>query len=453
MKTTLLTLCFLFVGMTSINAQDRTTVRANSIDISDNLDLRAVAHIFGEASNLEDFERRLNDPSNPISNLDLNNDNQVDYLRVIEVVENGTHLIIIQSVIGRDMFQDVATLEVERDRDNNVQVQVVGDVYMYGSNYIYEPIYIHRPIIFNTFWVRTYRPYYSPWAWGYYPTYYYAWNPWPIFRYRNHVNVYVNVNNTCHYVNHRRSTRAIAMYSNRRSNAYEMQHPTRSFSTRNRGVNNRHELTQTRTTRSQGNSSSTSVRSTRNNQLSETSYTGTRNNGVRSNASQNTPRIRENSSIRSEEMAINTPRNTMNTTRNNTRNSELSLSNSASIENSTPRVRNNSSSSNSVNSTPRNTPRSSSFNSGSASNVPKVQSSTPRSSSSQMSTPRSTPAPRVQSTPRSSSSQMSAPRSTPAPKVQSTPRSSSSQMSAPRSSGSSRAESSGKSNRSSARRG
>lgn len=427
MKTTLLTLCVLFVGMTSINAQDRTTVRANSIDISDNLDLRAVAHIFGEASNLEDFERRLNDPSNPISNLDLNNDNQVDYLRVIEVVENGTHLIIVQSVLGRDMFQDVATVEVERDRNNNVQVQVVGDVYMYGSNYIYEPIYIHRPIIFNTFWVHSYRPYYSSWYWGYYPTYYYAWNPWPIFRYRNHVNVFVNVNNTCHYVNHRRSTRAIALHQTRRSNYYETQHPTRSFSTRNNGVNNRYELTQTRATRGQGNNSYSSVGSTRNNHLSETSYTGTRNNGVRSNATQNTPRTRANASTRSEEMAIN------NTPRNNPRSSEFVNSNSASVENPTPRVRNNSSSQSSINSTPR--------SSSTPSSVPKVQ-STPRSSSSQMSTPRSTSVPKVQSTPRSSSSQMSTPRSNPAPKVQSAPRSSSSQMSAPTRS-SSRSESSG----------
>lgn len=441
MKTTLLTLCILFVGMTTINAQDRTTVRANSIDISDNLDLRAVAHIFGEASNLEDFERRLNDPSNPISNLDLNNDNQVDYLRVIEVVENGTHLIIVQSVLARDMFQDVATVEVERDRNNNVQVQVVGDVYMYGSNYIYEPIYIHRPIIFNTFWVRTYRPYCSPWAWGYYPTYYYAWNPWPIFRYRNHVNIYVNVNNTCHYVNHRRSTRAIAMHQTRRANSYEVQHPTRSFSTRNKGVNNRHELTQTRAIRGQGDRSNSSVGSIRNNQLSENSYTGTRSNGVRSNASQNTPRTKTNGLTRSEDMAINTPRNTVRMPKSNTRSSEFSMNNSVSIENPTPRVRNNSFSESSVNSTPRNTPRSSSYNSESASSFPKVQ-STPRSSSSQLSTPRSISSPKAQSTPRSSSSQMSAPRNNSAPKVQSAPRSSSNrQMSAPRSS--SRSESSG----------
>lgn len=433
MKTLLITLSILFVGMTNANAQDRTTVRANSIDISDNLDLRAVAHIFGEAANLEDFERRLNDPANPISNLDLNNDNQVDYLRVIEVVENGTHLIIVQSVLGRDLFQDVATIEVERDRHNNVQVQVVGDVYMYGSNYIYEPVYIHRPVIFNTFWVSTYRPYYSSWYWGYYPTYYYAWRPWPIFRYRSHVNVYVNVNNTCHYVNHRRSTRAVAMYQTRRTNAYEVQHPTRSFATRNSGVNNRYELTQNRETRNQGINSNSSVRSSRNNDATASSYTGTRNNGVRSNnAVQNSPRTGVSSSTRSDQMAVNTPRSSVNTPKG----TELNTRNSGSIENAGTRSTTYSGST--VNATPRSTP-----GSNSSGNAPKVQ-STPRSSYDQVSTPRSSSVPSVQSTPRSSASgQLNTPRSTSAPKVQSAPRSSSSQMSAPRSSGSSRGESAG----------
>ena len=60
-------------------AQDRTTVNATSSEISDNLDLRAIASIFGDSRDLEDFENRLNDPKTQISNLDLNNDNQVDY--------------------------------------------------------------------------------------------------------------------------------------------------------------------------------------------------------------------------------------------------------------------------------------------------------------------------------------------------------------------------------------
>ena len=53
-------LAILFVAF-SIKAQDVTTVTADT-DISENLDLEAVASLFGEAENLEDFERLLNDP-------------------------------------------------------------------------------------------------------------------------------------------------------------------------------------------------------------------------------------------------------------------------------------------------------------------------------------------------------------------------------------------------------
>ncbi len=83
--------------------------------------------------------------------MDLNNDNQVDYLRVIESVEKRTHFIIIQSVLDRDVYQDVATIEVEKDNQNNIHVQVVGDVYMYGQNYIYEPVYYNTPRIYASF--------------------------------------------------------------------------------------------------------------------------------------------------------------------------------------------------------------------------------------------------------------------------------------------------------------
>ena len=227
-------------------AQDRTTVTATNNDISDNLNLKAVASIFGDAANLEDFERRLNDPKTQISNLDLNNDNQVDYLRVIESTEKSTHLIIIQAVLEKDIFQDVATIEVEKDSNNNVQVQVVGNTYMYGSNYIYEPVYIRTPIIYNYFWVNNYNPYYSSYYWGYYPSYYYAWNPYPIYRYRSNVNIYINNYNHYNYVNVRRSQHAVALYNVRRSNGYESQHPNRSFAVRNSNVKNRYELDQMR---------------------------------------------------------------------------------------------------------------------------------------------------------------------------------------------------------------
>jgi len=126
MRTTIISSILLSVFFTfSVVAQDHTTVTATSSEISDNLDLRAIASLFGDAKDLDDFEQKLNDPKTQISNLDLNNDNQVDYLRVVESVEGNTHLIIIQSVLGKDNYQDVATIQVEKDDHNKVQVQVV----------------------------------------------------------------------------------------------------------------------------------------------------------------------------------------------------------------------------------------------------------------------------------------------------------------------------------------
>jgi hypothetical protein len=302
---------FALLTVSQIFAQDVTTVRANSGDISDNLDLKAVASIFGDSRDLEDFERRLNDPDIQISNLDLNGDNRVDYLRVIEATENNTHLIIVQAVLGADTFQDVATIEVERDRSNNVQVQVVGDVYMYGPNYIYEPVYVSRPFIFDVFWLSSYRPYYSPWYWGYYPTYYSYWAPCNYYRYRNHVRPYINVRNTYNYVNTRRSSRAIALYNTRRANAYERQHPGTSFSSRNSNAGNRYALEQNR---SNSRSAGKATRSTLNNTTRATTNNvkSTNINTVRSNGS-----LRSDNLVRKNTDAV-TSRNTTPSVRNAT---------------------------------------------------------------------------------------------------------------------------------------
>ncbi len=287
MKTIFSTLMLTLIAATAA-AQDITTVNAANSEISDNLDLRAVASIFGDAANLEDFERKLNDPKLQISNLDLNGDNQVDYLRVIESVEGNTHLIILQSVLARDVFQDVATIEVERDANNNVQVQVVGDVYMYGPNYIYEPVYVHRPVLFTSFWIGGYTPYCSTWYWNYYPSYYYAWHPYPVFRYRRNVYHHINVHHHYNYVNVRRSQRAVAMYHNRRADGYARQYPTRSFQQRHSNVANRYELDQTRNIRDltvknsvAANTRNTNVRNTG----TRTENTSIRNSGLTSNNS------------------------------------------------------------------------------------------------------------------------------------------------------------------------
>ena len=280
--------------MNLIFAQDKTTINASTSEISDNLDLKAVASIFGDSENLEDFERRLNNPKLKISNLDLNNDNQVDYLRVIESVQGRTHLIIIQAILEKDIFQDVATIEVEKDANNRMQVQVVGDVFMYGNNYIYEPIYVRTPIIFSYFWVSNYRPYYSSWNWEFYPSYYYYWRPFPIYKYRRNVYGCINYKHRYNYVNVRRSAVAINLHRNLRANSYEVRNPNRSFEIRNSNIRNRYELERIRTNSSRTRSNNNAVVSPRENNRTEAvspSNNRTRNVTPRENRSRTeTPR-------------------------------------------------------------------------------------------------------------------------------------------------------------------
>ena len=309
MKTKIIFLSIVtLIFVNTINSQTRTTVNAMNSEISDNLDLKAVASIFGDSKNLEDFEKRLNDPKYKISNLDLNNDNQVDYLRVIESVEGNTHLVVIQAILEKDIFQDVATIEVERDKNNRMQVQVVGDVYMYGNNYIYEPVYVHSPRLFTYFWTPNYRIYHSRWNWGYYPQYYYNWRPFPTYRYHRNVRLWINYNNNYNYVNVRRSTVAINLHRNVRTNSYEVRNPERSFERRNTSVSNRYELDKSRTSNGNNRTENNNVITPRT--TTRTDITTPRNNSQSTSPRQNTRT--DATTPRQNQSEVSTPRGRQN---------------------------------------------------------------------------------------------------------------------------------------------
>jgi hypothetical protein len=223
----------LIVAFSNLNAQDLTTVEATDSDISENLDLEAVASVFGEAEDLEDFEKKLNDPESQISNLDLNEDGEVDYLRVVESSKDETHLITIQAVIEKDKYQDVAVIDVEKDDAGNTQVQVVGDVYMYGPEYIITPVYVHPPVVVVWFWGPYYNPWRSPYYWGYYPPYYRPWRPYPTPRYRTNVHVHVNVNNSYSKTTVRKSNTSVELQNKSRKNDFGSTNPDRSYAKRN----------------------------------------------------------------------------------------------------------------------------------------------------------------------------------------------------------------------------
>lgn len=173
MKRVFLFLAMLLMGVLTF-AEETITVSANSEDISQSLDLRVVAKLFAEASTTEQFENILNNPDSAFSNLDLNGDNQIDYLRVVEAGTADNKLIVIQAVLAKDIYQDVASVYVEKDnKTQEVSVQIIGDEYIYGTNYIIEPVYVYRPVIYNWFWSPSWYCWQSPWYWGNWPSWWY----------------------------------------------------------------------------------------------------------------------------------------------------------------------------------------------------------------------------------------------------------------------------------------
>ncbi|MBN2807019.1 MAG: hypothetical protein JXR22_10210 [Prolixibacteraceae bacterium] len=235
---TLLALMTITFG--AARAQETITVSASNEDISDHLDLEAVAYLFGESKDLETFEMKLNDPELLYSNLDLNNDGYVDYLRVVEIKEDDVFVITIQAVLGEELYQDVATIDVQVKDKKTVYVQVVGNEYLYGANYIFEPVYVHRPVIYDFFWYPRHVVWVSPWYWSYYPVHYRYRAPRHIHVYHAHVHQYYHLD--CHYNPHRKIHKAAEIHHRVHRNDWAKKHDHQSFSERNKGVENRYEL-------------------------------------------------------------------------------------------------------------------------------------------------------------------------------------------------------------------
>jgi hypothetical protein len=237
-KLILLAVCIMFTTW-MLRADETITVTATSTDISENLDLKTVATLFGQAKDLEEFESMLNNPDSAFSNLDLNADGEVDYLRVIETAEGNQHLVVVQAVLAKDIYQDAASIFVDKDEETqSITVQVVGDEYIYGANYIIEPVYIYRPAIYDWFWGPSWVCWHSPYYWGYWPHW---WRPFfcvDPYIYWNHCYWHHYHHPICSYrTGHHLHHRYRPMHQAVRRNDYATRYPDRSFASRNASRN------------------------------------------------------------------------------------------------------------------------------------------------------------------------------------------------------------------------
>lgn len=213
-----------------------TRVVPASSDISLCLDLQAVGAAFAQSSTVQEFENLLNNSSYMLSNLDLNGDGYVDYLRVMETVRGYAHVFLIQAVLAPNVYQDVATVVAEVNGYVNTHVQIIGSSYIYGPNYIVQPVFVVTPAIYAHLMRPSYSPWRSPWYWNHYPSCYRR--PAPIYysHYHAYVDTFMRNHRYCHEVSYAKSCHYpdyVRVCSSDQRNDYGQQHPEQAFSVRN----------------------------------------------------------------------------------------------------------------------------------------------------------------------------------------------------------------------------
>lgn len=195
----LLLLLFLFPVQTTSaqqTGQDSTGLPG------DNFSLQGALDLFEKVDSPEAFEKAINDESNHVNNLDLNGDGEIDYVRVMDMMDDNVHVFVLQVPVSEKESQDIAVIELEKTGDESAVLQIVGDEDIYGEEVIFEPSSdddgkdnrkgagpsvnpdaVYVGIVVNVwYWpsVRfvyapAYRPWVSPWRWRSYPTW---WRPW-----------------------------------------------------------------------------------------------------------------------------------------------------------------------------------------------------------------------------------------------------------------------------------
>lgn len=211
MKNYIKTIVFLlFVVLIQAQTFAQKSARDSTGLPGDNFSLQGALEMFQRSKSPEEFEKLINSKEKNVNNLDLNKDGKTDYIKVIDKTEKKVHVFILQVPVSQKENQDIAVVELEKTGDTSAIIQIVGDKDIYGKEIIIEPqqsktlvayseeqtkkqsgpsaafqYYTTTTVIVNVWhwpcvtfvYGSVYTPWISPWAWGYYPTWWVAWRP------------------------------------------------------------------------------------------------------------------------------------------------------------------------------------------------------------------------------------------------------------------------------------
>jgi hypothetical protein len=194
-KITFVFTIILFFFQISLSGQETTDSTGM---LGDNFSLQGALELFKQSDSPEDFEKKLNQEDTYVNNLDLNEDGEIDYIRVVDNMDGDAHAMALQIAVDENESQDIAVIEMEKTGNDQVTLQIVGNEELYGEEMFVEPvgsevsttetIIVNKKTVVVNVWawpsVRyvyapRYRVWVSPWRWRHYPRYWKPWRPHP----------------------------------------------------------------------------------------------------------------------------------------------------------------------------------------------------------------------------------------------------------------------------------
>ena len=183
-------------GNRNYNNTDYDNVQVNSgQNFSSGLDLQSLGQLAQTCNSASDLEYKLNQTGS-INNLDLNEDGQVDYLKVTEYGNGSQRGLSITDDFQNPQTntietQEIATINFAAANNNGYgNVYINGNQNLYGQNASYQStIALQNFMMWNYLFAP--HPYYvSPYHYGYYPRTYRVYRTVPASNYTTRTRTY-----------------------------------------------------------------------------------------------------------------------------------------------------------------------------------------------------------------------------------------------------------------------
>jgi hypothetical protein len=179
-------------NVTSAPPQQRSVTTETQVILREKakgLNLAAVTALAKKAKDAAEFEKLLNSQAEGINNIDLNDDQVVDYIKVTEYGTGDSRGFSLTTEIAPGEVQEIATIDFEKKAET-VITQTTGNDSLYGTgNFFHSSFGLTDALLIA--WMFSNRPtYMSPYGYGNYPpSYGRGWNRDSDDRYADRENV------------------------------------------------------------------------------------------------------------------------------------------------------------------------------------------------------------------------------------------------------------------------